>query len=244
MSRRALLASIAEEFEKHPPAPPSSKVTASRKRDRAHVGPLDGSAIRGTIGLPISDTDAAIVDAGSGRRSSRPAASGSSWSAAPRSCSATGRPRGDGRSPPGRLAAHRRPRDLRRTRLLPDRRPQGPHHHLRVQRLPGRRRGGAAELSGVKDAAVVGVPDDQQGEVVARRPGGRIGEGVPPAGLRRVHETETGGPLNARGSSRSGNTTSRGTSSEKCCGANCGRALPAGQVPRDDAPTGGENGKP
>ena len=33
-----------------------------------HAGPLDGTAIPGTIGLPISDTDARIVDAEDGSR--------------------------------------------------------------------------------------------------------------------------------------------------------------------------------
>ena len=67
----------------------------------------------------------------------------------------------------GRLAAHRRRRRRRRRRLLPDRRP--PQGADQVQGLPGRaRRAGGADPVGhqeVADVAVIGVPDEEAGEL-------------------------------------------------------------------------------
>lgn len=57
---------VAEEFQDHSGATIVEGYGLSEAGPVTHVGPLDGTAISGTIGLPISDTDARIVDAASG----------------------------------------------------------------------------------------------------------------------------------------------------------------------------------
>ncbi|HUQ68193.1 MAG TPA: AMP-binding protein [Planctomycetaceae bacterium] len=61
-----LSAAVAQEFEQRTGAVVVEGYGLSEASPVTHVGPLDGSAIRGTIGLPISDTAAMIVDAGTG----------------------------------------------------------------------------------------------------------------------------------------------------------------------------------
>ena len=99
------------------------------------------------------------------------------------------------RRPGGGDCVHRRrPRPDRRRRLpLPRRPPRGPGHHRRRQRLPGRGRARAREYPGVRDIAVLGVPDDELGAAGLRGRGGRGGL----RGARRV------GPR-AAGTGRSG----------------------------------------
>jgi len=58
----ALSADVAEEFQTHTGAEIVEGYGLSEASPVTHVGPLDGTAVVGTIGLPISDTDARIVD--------------------------------------------------------------------------------------------------------------------------------------------------------------------------------------
>ena len=75
-------------------------------------------------------------------------------------------PAGDRGHAGQRLAAHRRPRPARRTRLPDAGRPQqGPHHLGRLEHLPARGRGGAAAAPG------------DQGSGDRRRAGSRVGRG-------------------------------------------------------------------
>jgi long-chain acyl-CoA synthetase len=59
----ALPAAVADEFRHHSGATVVEGYGLSEAGPVTHVGPLDGTAVPGTIGLPISDTDARIVDA-------------------------------------------------------------------------------------------------------------------------------------------------------------------------------------
>jgi len=61
-----LPAAVAEEFQEHSGATIVEGYGLSEASPVTHVGPLDGNAIPGTIGLPISDTDARIVASGEG----------------------------------------------------------------------------------------------------------------------------------------------------------------------------------
>ncbi len=60
-------AAIAEEFAEHTGAVVVEGYGLSEASPVTHVGPLDGNARAGTIGLPLPDTDARIVDAQTGR---------------------------------------------------------------------------------------------------------------------------------------------------------------------------------
>jgi long-chain acyl-CoA synthetase len=62
----ALPASVADEFREHSGATVVEGYGLSEAGPVTHVGPLDGTAVPGTIGLPIPDTDARIVDTASG----------------------------------------------------------------------------------------------------------------------------------------------------------------------------------
>lgn len=62
----ALPASIVEEFREHTGAIVVEGYGLSEASPVTHVGPIDGTAISGTIGLPLPDTDARIVDAATG----------------------------------------------------------------------------------------------------------------------------------------------------------------------------------
>jgi long-chain acyl-CoA synthetase len=57
-----LPAAIADEFREHTRANVVEGYGLSEAGPVTHVGPVDGTAIPGTIGLPIPDTDARIVD--------------------------------------------------------------------------------------------------------------------------------------------------------------------------------------
>ncbi|QDU39514.1 Long-chain-fatty-acid--CoA ligase [Maioricimonas rarisocia] len=56
-----LPAAVAEEFEEHSGATIVEGYGLSEASPVTHVGPLDGTAISGTIGFPVPDTDARIV---------------------------------------------------------------------------------------------------------------------------------------------------------------------------------------
>ena len=58
---------IAEEFAAHTGATVVEGFGLSEASPVTHVGPLDGSARPGTVGLPLPDTDARIVDPATGR---------------------------------------------------------------------------------------------------------------------------------------------------------------------------------
>jgi long-chain acyl-CoA synthetase len=58
---------VAEEFAGHTGATVVEGFGLSEASPVTHVGPLDGSARPGTIGLPLPDTDAHIVDTATGR---------------------------------------------------------------------------------------------------------------------------------------------------------------------------------
>ncbi len=62
----ALPLKIADEFREHTGCPVVEGYGLSEASPVTHAGPLDGTAIPGTIGLPLPDTDARIVDAATG----------------------------------------------------------------------------------------------------------------------------------------------------------------------------------
>lgn len=62
----ALPASVMEEFCQHTGAIVVEGYGLSEASPVTHVGPIDGTAIQGSIGLPLPDTDARIVDPNSG----------------------------------------------------------------------------------------------------------------------------------------------------------------------------------
>ena len=106
-----------------------------------HVGPLDGTARPGTIGLPLPDTDAMIVDPATGAGPLPPGEVGELVVRGPQVMAgywndpgATANALRDGWLYTGDLAA------CDAGRVLPHRGPEeGPHHHQRGQRLPDRR---------------------------------------------------------------------------------------------------------
>ncbi|WP_310820893.1 AMP-binding protein [Stratiformator vulcanicus] len=59
---------VAEEFNDHAGAIIVEGYGLSEASPVTHAGPLDGTAVPGTIGLPLPDTDARIVDAETGKR--------------------------------------------------------------------------------------------------------------------------------------------------------------------------------
>ncbi|MCS7021049.1 MAG: long-chain fatty acid--CoA ligase [Gemmataceae bacterium] len=64
----ALPLPVAEEFSRHTGATVVEGYGLSEASPVTHAGPLDGTARPGTIGLPLPDTDALIVDAETGTR--------------------------------------------------------------------------------------------------------------------------------------------------------------------------------
>jgi long-chain acyl-CoA synthetase len=62
----ALPLRVAEEFREHTGCTVVEGYGLSEASPVTHAGPLDGTAIAGTIGLPLPDTDARIVDASTG----------------------------------------------------------------------------------------------------------------------------------------------------------------------------------
>ena len=121
----------------------------------------------GSIGPPIPGTECRLVDPDTGhdcppRRARRALDARPAGDAG-----LPGQPQGDRQDDrQRRLAAQRRRRDRRRGRLVSDRRPrQGADQ---VQGLPGRSRRARGDLDNppqVADCAVIGVPDDEAGEL-------------------------------------------------------------------------------
>lgn len=64
----ALSPAIAEEFESHSGATVVEGYGLSEASPVTHVGPLDGTAVPGTIGFPLPDTDARIVNSIDGNK--------------------------------------------------------------------------------------------------------------------------------------------------------------------------------
>ena len=98
-------------------------------------------------------------------------------------------PGADGRDDPRRLALHRRHGPPRRRRLPDDPRPQeGPDHPRRLQRLPARRRGGAA--SSIPAVATACVRRPARTTCTARRssPSSRCRDEADRRGARRLRQ--------------------------------------------------------
>lgn len=62
----ALPLRVADEFREHTGCPVVEGYGLSEASPVTHAGPLDGTAVPGTIGVPLPDTDARIVDASTG----------------------------------------------------------------------------------------------------------------------------------------------------------------------------------
>ncbi|MFO1092375.1 MAG: long-chain fatty acid--CoA ligase [Planctomycetaceae bacterium] len=159
---------IASEFQEHTGATVVEGYGLSEAGPVTHVGPLDGTAIPGTIGLPIPDTDARIIDPAKGSDSLPPNTVGELLVRGPQvmlgywqNPEATAKVLQDGWLHTGDLASC----DERGFFKIVDRikdliitsgfnvYPADVEEVLRT-------------YPGVKDVAVIGVPDDERGEVV------------------------------------------------------------------------------
>jgi long-chain acyl-CoA synthetase len=164
----ALPAAVADEFSEHSGATIVEGYGLSEASPVTHAGPLDGSAIPGTIGLPVSDTDARIVDAADGKRVLPPGTVGELVVRGPQvmlgywnNPEATAKVIRDGWLHTGDLATC----DERGFFRIVD----------RIKDLiitsgfnvyPADVEEVLRGYPGVKDVAIVGVPDEQRGEVV------------------------------------------------------------------------------
>ena len=108
-----------------------------------HVNPIDERNRPGTIGLPLPDTEARIVDQATGLEELPVGSVGELVVRGPQVMKGYfNNPDGNRRHAARRLAVHRRPGPPRPRRLLHHRGPQEGHHQdLRVSGLPGRGRG-------------------------------------------------------------------------------------------------------
>ena len=164
----ALLAETSREFAKHTGAWVVEGYGLSECSPVTHSGPLDGSARIGTIGLPLPDTDARIVDADTGHDILEPGQIGELIVRGPQvmlgywnDSAATERVLRDGWLFTGDLATQDedgffkivdRKKDLIITSGF--------------NVYPSDVEFVAKQFPGVKDAAVIGVPDPQRGEIV------------------------------------------------------------------------------
>jgi long-chain acyl-CoA synthetase len=163
-----LSASVAEEFAERSGAQVVEGYGLSEASPVTHVGPLDGTARPGTIGLPLPDTEAAIVDLETGSRVLAPGEAGELVVRGPQvmqgywnDAQATGQVLRDGWLHTGDVATLDEDGFFR----IVDRKkdliitsgfnvyPSDVEHVLR-------------QFPGVADAAVVGVPHPQCGELV------------------------------------------------------------------------------
>ncbi len=113
--------SVADEFARHSGAVVVEGYGLSEAGPVTHVGPLDGSARPGTIGLPLPDTDARIVDAQTGERELPPGEVGELIVRGPQVMAGYWNDPDLTARPPRRLALHRRSGESRRRWFFPRR---------------------------------------------------------------------------------------------------------------------------
>ena len=164
----ALPAETCREFAKHTGALVVEGYGLSECSPVTHAGPLDGSARVGTIGLPLPDTDARIVDADTGHDVLEPGQVGELIVRGPQvmlgywnDSAATERVLRDGWLFTGDLATQDEDGffkivDRKKDLIITSGFNVYPSDVEFVVR----------QFTGVKDAAVVGVPDPQRGEIV------------------------------------------------------------------------------
>lgn len=164
----ALPPTVADEFQQHSGAVVVEGYGLSEAGPVTHAGPIDGTAIPGTIGLPISDTDARIVDAMTGTETLPAGSVGELLVRGPQvmlgyweDSEATREVIRDGWLHTGDLGSH----DERGFFKIVDRKKD-----LIITSgfnvYPGDVEMTLREFPGIKDAAVVGVPDEDKGELV------------------------------------------------------------------------------
>ncbi len=159
---------VAEEFAKHTDAIVVEGYGLSEASPVTHAGPLDGSARPGTIGLPLPDTEVRIVDPDTGYRPVGPGEVGEITVRAPQIMlgywndpEATNQTIRDGWLYTGDLAIHDEDGffqivDRKKDLIITSGFNVYPSDVERIVR----------EFPGVKDAAIVGVPDANRGEIV------------------------------------------------------------------------------
>ena len=164
----ALPADVAEEFAGYSGARVVEGYGLSECSPVTHTGPLDGTARLGTIGLPLPDTDARIVDAETGHDVLEPGRVGELIVRGPQMMlgywndpAATAQIIRDGWLFTGDLATQDEDGffkivDRKKDLIITSGFNVYPSDVEFVVR----------QFSGVKDAAVVGVPDSQRGEIV------------------------------------------------------------------------------
>jgi long-chain acyl-CoA synthetase len=160
--------SVAEEFARHTGAVVVEGYGLSEASPVTHAGPLDGTARTGTIGLPLPDTEVRLVDADTGYRPVGPGEVGEITVRAPQVMlgywndpEATSRAIRDGWLYTGDLAVcddqgFFRIVDRKKDLIITSGFNVYPSDVERV----------IAQFPGIQDAAVVGVPDADRGEIV------------------------------------------------------------------------------
>jgi long-chain acyl-CoA synthetase len=163
-----LPAKVAEEFQEHSGAVVVEGFGLSEAGPVTHAGPLNGTYTPGTIGLPLPDTDARIVDAVTGTETLPPGSVGELLVKGPQimrgywnDASATGEAIRDGWLHTGDLASCDeqgvfRIVDRKKDLIITSGFNVYPADVEEVLR----------SYPGVKDVGVIGVPDDERGEAV------------------------------------------------------------------------------